>query len=99
MILEIAQIDIKSGMEAEFETCVKKAGPIFQRSKGCKGMTLQRSHEKPTHYMLFVTWETLENHTKDFFGSDNWKEWRGLVGHCFAGPPDVGHVREVLKNF
>ena len=66
MILEIAQIDVKPGMEAEFEAGVKKAAPIFKRAKGCKFMTLQRSHEKPQRYRLFVQWETLENHTKDF---------------------------------
>ena len=66
MILEIAQIDVKPGMEAEFEAGVKKAAPIFKRAKGCKFMTLQRSHEMPQRYRLFVQWETLENHTKDF---------------------------------
>ena len=30
MITEIAQIDIKPGMEAEFEAGVKKAVPIFK---------------------------------------------------------------------
>ena len=57
MILEIAQIDVKPGMEAEFETGVKKAAPIFKRAKGCKFMTLQRSHEMPQRYRLFVQWE------------------------------------------
>jgi hypothetical protein len=47
MILEIAQIEVKSGMEHEFEAGVAKAGPIFARAKGCKGMALQRSVEKP----------------------------------------------------
>ena len=31
MVLEIAQIDIKPGMEAEFEAGVAKAAPIFKR--------------------------------------------------------------------
>ena len=47
MILEIAQIDVKPGMENEFEAGVKKAGPLFKRAKGCKFVTLQRSHENP----------------------------------------------------
>ena len=59
MILEIAQIDVKPGMEAEFEAGVKKAAPIFKRAKGCKFMTLQKSHEMPQRYRLFVQWETL----------------------------------------
>ena len=99
MIMEIAQIDVKSGMEADFETGVSNAVPLFKRAKGCKGVTLQRSHEKPARYRLFVQWETLENHTVDFRGSADFQEWRKLVGHCFAAPPEVEHVKEVVKGF
>jgi heme-degrading monooxygenase HmoA len=99
MILEIAQIEIKPGMENEFEAGVKSAGPIFKRAKGCKFMTLQRSHENPSRYRLFVQWETLENHTKDFRESADFPEWRKLVGHCFASPPNVEHVTEVVHGF
>jgi heme-degrading monooxygenase HmoA len=99
MILEIAQIDVKPGMEADFETGVKNAAPVFKRAKGCKGMTLQRSAEKPQRYRLFVKWDTIENHTQDFRGSADFQEWRKLVAHCFAAPPDVEHVREVVHGF
>jgi len=99
MILEIAQIDVKPGMEAEFEASVQKAAPIFQRAKGCRGMTLQRSHEKPQRYRLFVQWETLENHTVDFRNSPDFPQWRACVAHCFAAPPEVEHVREAVHGF
>jgi len=99
MILEIARIDIKEGLETEFESGVKKAAAIFQRAKGCRGMELNRSIEKPHRYRLFVKWETLENHTVDFRGSPDFQEWRKLVGHCFAEPPAVEHVKETVKGF
>ena len=99
MILEIAQIDIKPGMESEFEAGVKKATPLFKRAKGCKGMELQRSIEHPGRYRLFVKWDTLENHTVDFRSSADFQEWRKLVGHCFAAAPAVEHVRETFKGF
>jgi len=99
MILEIAQIDVKTGMENEFEAGVKKATPIFQRAKGCQGMTLQRSHETPSRYRLFIRWATLENHTVDFRGSADFQEWRKLVAHYFATPPQVEHVTEVVHGF
>jgi len=99
MITEIAQIDVKPGMETEFEAGVKNAAPIFKRAKGCHGMELQRSFEKPARYRLFVTWETVEHHTKDFRESADFQEWRKLVGHCFAAPPEVEHVRQVVKGF
>jgi heme-degrading monooxygenase HmoA len=99
MVLEIAQIDVKPGMEQAFEAGVKEAAPLFRRAKGCKGMELQRSVEKPSRYRLFVTWETLENHTVDFRGSDDFQQWRKLVGHCFQSPPDVEHTSLAVKGF
>jgi heme-degrading monooxygenase HmoA len=99
MILEIAQIEVKPGMEAEFEANIKKATLLFQRAKGCRGMALQRSLEKPSRYLAFVRWETLENHTVDFRGSADFQEFRKLVGDCFAAPPEVQHVNEVFHGF
>ena len=99
MVLEIAQIDVKPGMENEFEAGVKAAAPIFKRAKGCHGMELQRSIEKPLRYRLFVQWQTLENHTVDFRGSPDFQEWRKLVGHCFAAPPEVEHTEQAVNGF
>ena len=99
MILEIAQIDIKPGMESEFEAGVKKATPVFKRAKGCKSLEVQRSIEKPGRYRLLIQWDTLENHTVDFRGSPDFQEWRACVGHTFASPPEVEHTRQALKAF
>jgi heme-degrading monooxygenase HmoA len=99
MITEIAQIEVKPGMEAEFESGVKNAAPLFKRAKGCHGLALQRSIEKPSRYRLFVKWGTVENHTIDFRGSADFQEWRKHVGHCFASPPEVEHVSEVVHGF
>ena len=70
MIMEIAQIEVAPGMEDQFEAGVRAARPIFNRAKGCSAMMLTRSHEHPQRYRLLVRWETLENHTVDFRGSD-----------------------------
>lgn len=99
MITEIAQIDVKPGMESEFESGVKNAAPLFKRAKGCRGLRLQRSIEKPSRYRLLVDWETIEHHTVDFRNSADFQEWRNLVAHCFASPPEVEHVQEVLRGF
>ncbi len=99
MITEIAQIDIKPGTEADFEAGVKKAVPIFQRAKGCHGMELRRSVEKPSRYRLVVVWETVEHHTVEWRNSPDFQEWRKLVAHCFASPPDVEHVTQIMRGF
>jgi heme-degrading monooxygenase HmoA len=95
MILEIAQFEITHGMQAEFEEGVRAATHLFKRAKGCSAMMLTRSHEFPQRYRLFVRWATIENHTIDFRGSPDFQEWRKLVGHCFASPPQVEHVMEI----
>jgi heme-degrading monooxygenase HmoA len=99
MVTEIAQIDVKPGLEAEFEAGVAKAAPLFQRAKGCRALELQRSVEKPSRYRLFVQWETVEDHTVAFRGSDDFQEWRRLVAHCFERPPEVEHTVEAVKGF
>jgi heme-degrading monooxygenase HmoA len=99
MITEIAQIDVKPGMEAEFESGVAQAMPAFKRAKGCKGLVLEKSIEKPSRYRLFVQWETVENHTVDFRGSADFQEWRKCVGHTFESPPTVEHTTQVYKGF
>jgi heme-degrading monooxygenase HmoA len=99
VVLEIAQIDVKPGMEAEFERGVAQAAPLFERAKGCHGMELQRSVEKPGRYRLFVRWSTLEDHTVAFRGSDDFQEWRRLVGSCFERPPEVEHTVQTFSGF
>src|SRR5258708_6822036 len=98
MVTEIAQIDVKPGTEKDFEAAVAKARAAFGRSKGFHGFELHRSIEKPQRYRLMVKWETLENHTVDFRGSENFAEWRGLVGQDFASPPEVEHTMKVLAS-
>ena len=97
MITEIAQIEIKPGSEKDFEDAIAKAQPIFKRCKGWKSFELHRSIEKPQRYRLHIKWETLENHTVDFRGSENFAEWRALVGPHFAAPPEVEHTDTVVS--
>ncbi len=99
MILEIAQIEIKPGMEAEFEKGITEASSIFKQAKGCRAFEVRRSIEHPQRYRLLIHWDTLEAHTKDFTGSKPWQDYRALVSHCFAGPVAVEHAEQVLKAF
>jgi heme-degrading monooxygenase HmoA len=43
MVTEIAQIDVKPGMESEFEAGVGKARAVFGRARGFKSLALHRS--------------------------------------------------------
>ena len=101
MILEIAEIDVKAGHEPDFESAVGRALPLFHAAPGCHGVQLQRGVEQPNRYFLVVRWETLEDHTVGFRGSEAFTRWRALVSPHFEAPPRVQHARPVLggKSF
>src|SRR6202051_2770046 len=98
MITEIAQIDVKPGTEKDFEAAVAKARPLFLRAKGGKGFELHKSVEKPSRYRLMAKWETLENHTVDFRGSEDFTAWRGLVRQDFAARRAVEDTETVVTT-
>ena len=99
MILEIATLNIKAGMEAEFEAGVKSAVGAFKAAKGCHGMELQRSHETPSRYLLFVRWDSVEAHMVDFRESPEFQIWRKAVSAYFEAPPTVEHVAVAVHGF
>ncbi|MBM0205018.1 antibiotic biosynthesis monooxygenase [Micromonospora sp. STR1s_5] len=99
MIFEVARIDVKPGQESTFEERVSQAVALFERAKGCRSLTLQRSIESPSSYRLVVGWETVEDHTVGFRQSHDYQTWRSLVGEFFARPPEVEHVAEAVKGF
>ena len=92
MILEIADIHIKTGQQADFEKAVGLAlDTIFAKAKGFRGHQFRHAIESPERYVLLLSWDTLEDHTIAFRGSALFTEWRALVSEYFAKPPYVEH--------
>ncbi len=99
MILEIADIRVKPGTQAEFEAAVEKGvNMVISKAKGFLGYKLNKGIESPERYILMVFWQTRENHTVDFRQSSAHSEWRALVGPYFAGAPAVEHFNLVSKS-
>lgn len=98
MIIEVAEVKIKSGTNAEFEKAVENAVEVFRRAKGCLGLHLQKCVEEPERYQVIIRWETLENHTVDFRESPLFQDWRGFVGPFFAEPPQVFHYEIAMDR-
>ena len=91
MILESALLTIRPGRTSEFEAAMRRARPLIEASPGFGGIEVRRCIERPDAYLLLVWWETLEDHTTGFRGSDSYQQWRGLL-HDFYDPfPDVAH--------
>lgn len=97
MIIEVATIRVKQGLEAEFEAAVGKAVDVFRRAEGCLGLVLTRCVEDQSHYDVVIRWKTLEDHTVGFRNSPLFAEWRALVGPFFAEPPSVKHYANMFE--
>ena len=96
MIIEVATIRVKQGLEAEFEAAVGKAVDVFRRAEVCLGLVLTRCVEDQSHFDVVIRWKTLEDHTVGFRNSPLFAEWRALVGPYFAEPPSVKHYANIF---
>jgi len=95
MILEIAQLQVRSGQEAAFETAFAEAQRIISSMAGYLGHELQRCLERPGHYMLLVRWRTVEDHEVGFRKSAEYQQWRQLLHHFYDPFPTVLHYERV----
>jgi len=92
MVFEMAHVDVQNGKEAEFEAGVKNALPLFARARGCNGVELHRTVGQPNRYILMVKWETIDDHVVHFRESEDFQEWRRLVGSFFEKTPTIYHT-------
>jgi heme-degrading monooxygenase HmoA len=92
VIVERAVFTILPGREDEFErTFYELAQDVISQSPGFISARLARGIEQPDTFLLLVEWETLEDHTEGFRGSELFTRWRELLGPCFAEAPAVEH--------
>jgi heme-degrading monooxygenase HmoA len=97
MILEQAVLDVKPGMEKDFEAAFAKAERIIAASPGYLSHELQRGIERPSRYLLLVRWRTLEDHTVGFRRSAPYQEWKKLLHHFYDPFPTVEHYAPTKK--
>ena len=99
MILELADIRIQPGQQAEFEEAIAHGiETVIARAKGFQGAKVNHGIESPDRYVLQIFWDTLEDHTVGFRESALFTEWRGIVGPFFAAPPSVEHFELTYKS-
>jgi heme-degrading monooxygenase HmoA len=99
MILEIADIRIAPGQQAEFDEAIARGlRTVIARAKGMQGYKVHKCIESPGRYVLQISWATLEDHTVAFRESPLFAEWRAIVGPFFAQPPLVEHFTVVAES-
>ncbi len=99
MILELADIRIVPGKQAEFDIAIQHGlETVIAKAKGFRGYKVNKGIESAERYVLMIFWETLENHTIDFRNSPAFAEWRAIVGPFFAAAPTVEHFNLLAKS-
>jgi heme-degrading monooxygenase HmoA len=94
MILELATIEIKQGVNTGFEAALEKAKLVIAQSKGFISIESQKCIEQANRYILLIQWETLEDHTIGFRESSLFTDWRALIGPYFESAPHVLHYNK-----
>jgi heme-degrading monooxygenase HmoA len=95
MILEVAPLKVKPGLEGEFEAAFLQAQRIISSMHGFVSHELQRCIERPNEYILLVVWRSLEDHEVGFRQSSEYQEWKRLLHHFYDPFPMVSHYQPV----
>ena len=99
MILEVADIRIQPGRQAEFDEAIERGlTTVISQAKGFRGWKVHKGIESPERYLLQIVWDTLEDHTVGFRGGPLFPQWRAIVGPFFAQPPQVEHFTLLGKS-
>lgn len=91
MIMETAVMSVTPGREEEFLAALEQARAVIARSPGFQVIHVHRGVERPSAFLLAIGWDTLEDHTVTFRGSDLFVQWRAILGPFFAEAPQVEH--------
>ena len=98
MILEIAMLEVKQGLEEQFEVDFKIGSKYISSIEGYLKHSLQKCIEQKNKYVLLVEWRTLKNHTIDFRESQEYLEWKKLLHHYYDPFPTVEHFEKIFEN-
>lgn len=98
MVLEVAILDVKPELVAGFEAAFREASQYIAATPGYVSHELQRCIEDANRYVLLVQWQTLEDHTQGFRGSERYEAWRRLLHHFYDPFPTVQHFERVFRD-
>ena len=92
MILELAILNVRVGLEREFEAAFAQGSLIIASMPGYISHQLQRCVASSNRrYALLVNWTSIEAHTIGFRGSPEYQRWKQLLHHFYDPFPTVEH--------
>jgi heme-degrading monooxygenase HmoA len=95
VIVEHALLPVTPGREDEFEVAMRRARSYIAETPGFISLSVSRSVEHPSTYLLLVQWERLEDHTEGFRQSSRYQPWRESLHHFYETFPEVQHFAPV----
>lgn len=96
MILEVALLTIRPGLEADFVAAMAEARPLIAATPGFHGIEVRPCIEETGRCLLLVWWEGLEDHMETFRQSDRYPEWKRLLHHFYDPFPRVEHFAQSI---
>jgi quinol monooxygenase YgiN len=66
--------------------------PLIRAADGCHDAHLHRSVEHPTHFVLWVRWESIADHLNGFREGPDFEQWRQLTRPYLTEPVFMHHV-------
>lgn len=95
MVIEIAHLEAKPGMEAQLREALGVARPIIARAPGYVGSVFHQGIEEPRAFLLRIEWRTLEDHQR-FRETPLLAEWRRPFFELIVGPPKMTHYQVIV---
>jgi heme-degrading monooxygenase HmoA len=95
MVLEIADLRVRSGQSRAFEAAFADAQRIIASAPGDLGHELQRCLETDDRYVLLVRWTSVDDHESGFRGAVAYHDGKRLLHHFYDPFPTVLHFERV----
>lgn len=91
MILERAEIPVKSGQEEAFARMMAERGAgLIGSAEGCRSVRFGRGVESPGTFILLIKWDSVAHHIA-LTQTEAFEEFKALAGPFFAGPSNMQH--------
>jgi heme-degrading monooxygenase HmoA len=89
MIVEIALLTAKPGLEAQVREGLRAARPVMARMPGYVDSVFHQGIEDRASFVLRIEWDTLESYQESFRQIPLLTEWRSHFYYLLAQAPKV----------
>lgn len=93
MVVEIAILEAKPGEADNMRKGLEAARKIISQANGYIDSTFQQGIEDPNRFVLYIKWQTVEDHMNGFRQGPLFPAWRSHWAQYMGGTPNVQHYQ------